>query len=236
MIRALLGVALVVLAWLAPPTAAEDDSWNRAGLVVRHGDGRVVYAYVAFSEPSISGIELLRRSGIPLVTVGFGALGEGVCSVAGEGCGVNECRQRVCQGAGANAPFWQYLRQSAPGAGDWRFLSLGGSATRVRDGDIDCWSWTGGDPGLPPLTLADVARLAGVPANGGAGAGGSLPTPAVREEVPAGYVRDREDDGDRQGMLAYVATGAVLAAMAGVLGAVVARNRRARGTGVEEAA
>ena len=214
--------------------AQVEDAWNRAGVVVRHEDGRVVYAYVAFPEDAISGIELLRRSGIPLVTVGFGALGEGVCSLGGEGCGVAECRQRVCQGAGASAPFWQYVRQGEPGSGEWRFLSLGASATKVRDGDIDGWSWTGGDPGLPPLTLDDVARSAGVPVGASTDAGGPVPTPAVREEVPAGYARD--GDGDLQGWLAYAGTGAVLAAMAGVLGVVVVRNRRPRVAGAEQAA
>ncbi|MEA2511007.1 MAG: hypothetical protein QOJ59_494, partial [Thermomicrobiales bacterium] len=150
-------LAALLLAILAgAPVAGEE--LHHAGLVVRHGDGRIVYAYVAFPEESISGVELLRRSGISLVTVGFGGLGEGVCTIDGEGCPAADCRKRVCQGSGDDAPFWHYIRQRSHG--EWVLLSLGASATKVRDGDVDGWSWTGGDPGLPALTLADVAHLA----------------------------------------------------------------------------
>src|SRR5207247_9088948 len=133
-----------------------------AGLVVRHGDGRIIYAYVAFPEASISGVELLRRSGISLVTIGFGGLGEGVCTIDDEGCPASDCRKRVCQGSGEDAPFWQYFRQRT--LGDWVALALAASATQVRDGDVDGWSWTGHDPALPALTIDDVARVAGGPA------------------------------------------------------------------------
>ena len=163
-----------------------------AGLVINHGDGRLTYAYVAFAEDEISGVELLRRSGIPLVTIGFGGLGEGVCSLGGTGCGATECRRRVCQGAGKSDPFWHYVRQTESGSGDWRVLSLGASATKVRDGDLDGWSWTGDDPGLPALNLDAVALLAGVDGDAVGAMATGLPTAAVREVVPAGYASRNE--------------------------------------------
>ena len=63
-----------MLAALLAGTSVAGEELRHAGLVVRHGDGRIVYAYVAFPEESISGVELLRRSGISLVTIGFGAV------------------------------------------------------------------------------------------------------------------------------------------------------------------
>src|SRR4051794_20293535 len=70
---------------LAPRPTLADKQLHHAGLVVRDAEGRMTYAWVPFTEEKIDGIDLLRGSGIPVVTVGFGALGEGVCSIAGQG-------------------------------------------------------------------------------------------------------------------------------------------------------
>jgi hypothetical protein len=215
-------VAAVFLALLIGPPAAGQEL-HHAGLVVRHGDGRTLYAYIAFPEAAISGVELLRRSGISLVTVGFGGLGEGVCTIDGEGCPASDCRKRVCQGSGEDAPYWQYFRQRSPG--EWVALSLGASATKVRDGDIDGWSWTGHDPALPQLTIDEVARLAGVAATPAATLGNTgQPTPAVRTVYPPGMGPTATDHG--QGTATYLAGGAALAVVGGA--AIVAVRRRAR--------
>jgi hypothetical protein len=214
-------VAVVLFAILAGSFVAGEEL-HHAGLVVRHGDGRLIYAYVAFPEESISGVELLRRSGISLVTIGFGGLGEGVCTIDGEGCPASDCRKRVCQGSGEDAPFWQYFRQRSPG--EWVSLSLGASATKVRDGDVDGWSWTGHDPALPPLTISDVARLAGVEATPASVAGAAQPTPAVRTVYPPGMGPVESDDG--QGTIAYLAGAGAIAIVGGA--AFVAIKRRTR--------
>jgi len=218
-------VALLVLVLVAMGAAlidAQEAALPRhAGVVVRHGDGRITYADVAFREDEITGIELLRRSGIEQVTIPFGGLGEGVCSLEGEGCPASECRRRLCQGGGANAPFWQYFRQDAPG--DWRPLLLGAGATAVRDGDVDGWSWTGRDPGLPAVTAAEVARHAGAdpgaPTAGGAGAG--VPPPAVRTVYPPGVGPPTPAAG--QGPIVYAAAGGLLVLLGG--GALLAVRR-----------
>ncbi|MCA9879448.1 MAG: energy-coupling factor transporter transmembrane protein EcfT [Thermomicrobiales bacterium] len=152
---------------LNPAPAQAEEPWHHAGLIVRDGDGRLTYAWVPFTEEEIDGIALLKRSGIPVVTVGFGALGEGVCAIAGAGCGVSECRRTVCQVSGANAPYWQFFQQDPDDPASWRWLALGGSATRVRNGDTFGWSWTGQDPQLPAVTATELAQLAG--AGDGAG-------------------------------------------------------------------
>lgn len=156
-------VAVAVVALLLTPVtptglASADGGVNHAGVIVRQADGSLVYGYVAFTEEKIDGIELLRRSGIPLVTAGFGGLGAAVCSLDGQGCSMAECRRSVCQG-GPNAPYWQYFRQGGPRG--WSPLLVGASATAVRDGDIDGWSWTAKEAGLPSLTLPELAALAG---------------------------------------------------------------------------
>jgi hypothetical protein len=164
---------------LAPAPARADEEFNHAGLVVRDAAGRLTYAWVPFQEDAIDGIELLKRSGIPVVTVGFGALGEAVCSIGGEGCGLGECRRNVCQGSAADAPYWQYFRQDRADPSHWTWQPLGASASEVVDGDVFGWSWTAAEPGLPALPAAEISQLAGA----GAGDGSE---PAARTLLPEG--------------------------------------------------
>jgi len=153
--------ALLAGVLLAPRPTLAEEALHHAGLVVRDAEGRMTYAWVPFAEEKIDGIDLLRRSGIPVVTVGFGALGEGVCSIAGQGCGVAECRRTVCQGSAADAPYWQYFAQDPGDPAVWTWQPLGASSSTVEDGDVFGWSWTAGDPGLPALSPAEIASRAG---------------------------------------------------------------------------
>ena len=171
--------ALLARVLLAPAPTLADDDFHRAGLVVRDAQGRMTYAWVPFAEEEIDGMDLLHRSGIPVVTVGFGALGEGVCSIAGQGCGIGECRRTVCQGAGADAPYWQYFQQDPGDPAVWTWQPLGASSSTVEDGDVFGWSWTADDPALPALPLQEIASLAGA----GDGAGSQ---PAFRTLLPEG--------------------------------------------------
>ena len=151
-------LCLTIASMLGGGVSRAEGETNHAGLVIRDQAGELTYAYVAFAEPEISGIELLERSGVEIVTVGFGGLGAAVCSIQGEGCAVDECRRRLCQGPRPDDPFWQSFRQQAPG--DWRPEILGASSAIVRDGDIAGWSWTNGDAQLPTVTLTEVAAWA----------------------------------------------------------------------------
>jgi hypothetical protein len=151
-------LCLLAMVFLRIPAAAGEDL-NVAGLVVDYGDGRMSYAWVPFAEEEISGMELLQRSGLDIVTVGFGGLGEGVCQIEKTGCPVPACRQRMCQTSDPKSPFWQYVKQTEPGV--WTPYALGVSGSKVRDGDIEGWSWSGVRPEMPALTMADIAEHAG---------------------------------------------------------------------------
>ena len=171
--------ALLAGVLLSPEPTLADEELHHAGLVVRDAEGRMTYAWVPFAEEEIDGIDLLRRSGIPVVTVGFGALGDGVCSIAGQGCGVAECRRTVCQGSAADAPYWQYFQQDPSDPAIWTWQPLGASNSTVEDGDIFGWSWTADDPALPALPPSEIANLAGARD----GAGGE---PTFRTVLPEG--------------------------------------------------
>jgi hypothetical protein len=200
--------------------ATGQEALHHAGLIVRHGDGRVTYADVAFPEETISGIDLLRRSGIEQVTIPFGGLGVAVCSLEREGCPAVDCRRRLCQGARADDPYWQYFRQTAPG--QWRPLTLGASATKVHAGDIDGWSWTGGDPRLPAATIADVVAAVGLGA-GAISAKSGAAVVAIRTIYPPGT--GPSSPAPAQSWPAYAGGAGILVAIAagGIYGA---RRRR----------
>jgi hypothetical protein len=150
--RALLLVLLVVLS--AGVAHAQDE--NQAGLVVVFGDGRVEQRCVTFAEDSISGYDLLQRSGLPL-SVEAGAIGPTVCSIGKEGCSF-PAESCFCRCQGGPCVYWSYWRLQADGA--WSYQSLGAGNTQVRAGDMEGWRWAAGtmqDAEEPPaLSFAAV--------------------------------------------------------------------------------
>ena len=152
---ALMAAGLVLLLGVLPALA---QGPNVAGLIVDYGDGRMSYAVIPFEEEEINGVELLNGSGLDVVTVGFGGLGDAVCQVADTGCSVDDCRTRMCQTSDRESPFWQFSKMEN---GEWLFVATGASGAKVRDGDIYAWSWTGTEPELPVITLEDLSQRAG---------------------------------------------------------------------------
>lgn len=207
-------VCVVIAPWLHGVVGAQEPV-HVAGLVIDYGDGRVSYAWVPFTEESISGIELLKRSGLSLVAISFGGLGEGVCAIEGTGCGVEPCRARLCQTADRESPYWQYARQDGPG--NWRPFALGASQSDVRDGDIDGWVWTGAAPRLPALTLADIAGRVDA-------AHVEADTPPRALAVTEGGAPETSDD---VGLRQLVPAAAIIAGVAGVGMFAIWRVRRA---------
>ena len=155
------GLALGLLACLAAmgqptPAARAQSGANQAGIVVRHGDGRVVTACVTFDEPQLSGIQLLQRSGLDL-NVEASSTGAGVCRLDGEGCSVPQ-QSCFCQCTGATCNYWSYWQLSTDG---WQYSNFGASGSEIKPGQVDGWAWGDGSMdstnGKPPaLTFADV--------------------------------------------------------------------------------
>ncbi|HEY4690735.1 MAG TPA: hypothetical protein VIK33_15575 [Anaerolineae bacterium] len=137
-IASLLGV--VTLA----PVGAQTNGENRAGLVVRYGDGRVTTYCARFSEPSITGLDLLTRSGLkPVAEVG--GLGSAVCSISGQGCAYPS-QPCFCQCQGASCAYWNYFHLID---GAWQYSPLGSAGYTITNGAVDGWSW--GDKVAPPV-------------------------------------------------------------------------------------
>lgn len=155
LVAALLLLLVAALAGILPVAAQRP---NGAGIVIRFGDGSVIYAYVQFEEETLTSEELLYRSGLAVTIAPYSGLGAGVCSINGEGCPSDNC---FCKSFTTPAYFWHFYAND----GGWRELLQGASSRDVGDGDIDGWSWTAGDSGLPSVTIDEIALMNGVDRN-----------------------------------------------------------------------
>ena len=107
---------------------------------------------MAFSEPSITGEELLQRSGLA-VTLDYNAgLGGAVCSINNQGCAypIKDC---FCKCTGIQCEYWAYYHRTAAG---WQYASSGASSFLVNDGALEGWSWGAGNfsSGVEPPVVA----------------------------------------------------------------------------------
>ncbi len=140
-----IAVILSLVLGLAPANA---QTQNRAGLIIQFGDGRVAAHCVPFGEPSITGLDLLARSGQSIV-IESGGLGVAVCAMGGEGCAY-PAQPCFCQCQGASCAYWNYLHLID---GVWQYSPVGASSYTITDGAVDGWAW--GDRVTPPLYTID---------------------------------------------------------------------------------
>lgn len=123
----------LTVAW-AIPAHLWAQTTNQAALVVRHGAGQVETRCVEFSEPQITGYDLLARAGFD-VSVDAMGLGAAVCAINGTGCPANNC---FCQCSGASCQYWSYWHQAN---GSWDYSMVGASSYPVTNGVVEGWSW-----------------------------------------------------------------------------------------------
>jgi len=124
------------------------------GIVIRHGDGRILYAYVPLTSDQMTGAEALQKSGLTLNVTAGGAYGTAVCAIDGEGCAAPK-ENCFCKSYGSPSFYWHYYARGPDGA--WRTASIGAANRVLHDGDVDGWSWTSGDSELASVTLAQIA-------------------------------------------------------------------------------
>jgi len=142
---------LAALASLAPvalvvPVCAAAGS-NHAAVVVEHGDGSVVTRCVAFDTDSISGDELLNRSGLAWSAQTFGSFGDAVCALDGEPAQYVECLGKD--------RYWAVF--VARTGGSWQLASVGISTMTLHDGDAEGFRYVPAS-GVPtaPVSAAGV--------------------------------------------------------------------------------
>jgi hypothetical protein len=141
---------LVLVLGLAAAANVRADGPNRVGLVVRFGDGSVVSRCVEFSEPSLSGYEVLARAGLTVVAE-FSGLGAAVCKVQNDGCNY-PAETCFCQCEGSPCVYWVYHHLVE---GAWQYSGFGASSYQVSNGAVEGWAWGEGDPngGVQPPVM-----------------------------------------------------------------------------------
>ena len=122
--------------------ATQAQTPNRAGLVVMFGDGSVAKSCVSFTEPSITGWDLLTSSGLTVFYEDYGDSNNAVCKLdSGEhsdGCEypADDCWCE-CITAG-DCRYWAY-HHLVDGA--WVYSNEGASSWIIEDGMVDGWGW-----------------------------------------------------------------------------------------------
>jgi hypothetical protein len=174
---ALLALSALLAAALRPPAsrAAAQEPQHAAVLIVEYGDGRTDALCVSFAEESISGAELLLRSGLE-VGLEPGGLGVQVCEIDGVGCKVGR-EPCFCQCKGSTCAYWSYFQWQG---GQWLYSPVGASQRMLKDGDADAWVWGDGKQ-LPSRSPEGICAPSPATPSGAAQA----TLPATPTHVPA---------------------------------------------------
>lgn len=174
-------VARTAPAQAANPSTLEAE--HRAILIVQFGEGRSQQLCIAFSEDTLSGLNLLTRSELKL-----SMWGSAVCRIEEQGCAY-PAEPCFCQCKGAPCAYWSYWHWEA---GRWVYSQVGAASHQVHDGDIEGWAWSDGQPPSVTPAMQDCQPGAALtlPTAGGSAEAGQ-PRPAVTttgspERVPLG--------------------------------------------------
>ncbi|HEY0739017.1 MAG TPA: hypothetical protein VGD69_29125 [Herpetosiphonaceae bacterium] len=136
------------------PAQTEGQTTNRAGVVVKFSDGRVQTSCVSFQTESISGLDLLQRTGLDVIAQSSGG-SAAVCKIGGDGCAF-PAEPCFCKfGGGQQGQYWAYWRLNGDA---WRYSAQGASSVRVANGEVDGWAWGTGNVqsgAAPPVTTFD---------------------------------------------------------------------------------
>ena len=125
---------------------------NRAGLVVQFAEGQVATACVRFSEASLTGYDLLVRSGLLVTSLTDPSLGTAVCGIENTGCPADDC---FC----AMPSYWAYWEQGPSG---WAYAVTGAAQSQVVNGNVNAWSW-GEGIALPLYSFQDICPYGDAP-------------------------------------------------------------------------
>jgi len=178
-------LALVAVA-AALSSATAQGSTRRAGVVVHFADGRNLVKCVEFAGDSITGEDLLLRTGWNVVIDASSGLGGAVCSINSAGCPVDDCFCK-CRND-TQCEYWAYWHWQADG---WEYSRSGGSTYNVPDGAVEGWAWgpgnaeTGAEP--PEFTFEQICHrsASASPEPGGSTSSSSSPGKAPEGTLEA---------------------------------------------------
>jgi hypothetical protein len=118
---------------------------SRIGLVIAYGDGTVKSKCISLSAEKMSGLDVLKASGLPL-EISYDSSSAAVCKIGNVGCPVDNC---FCD---SPPNFWAYWHLKDA---NWLFSQLGASSYSVSDGDVEGWVWGPGQSNPPTQASFD---------------------------------------------------------------------------------
>ncbi len=149
------------------PALTQAQGSNRAGLVVKFGDGRVVTRCIEFGESELTGEQVLDRAGLSLVKDYSSGLGAAICKIEGQGCDY-PAEHCFCQCMGDGCQYWAYFHLRSDGS--WKYSGMGSTSHTVHNGEVEGWAWGNGEAGgsevePPRLSFDDVCQPISPPAD-----------------------------------------------------------------------
>ncbi len=112
---------------------------NQAGLVVYYGGDQIYTTCVSFTQTSISGLDMLKASGLAVQSATNPSQGTAVCKIGEVGSPSSDC-------FGSMPNYWSYW---VMGTNGWEYSATGADQTQVTNGNVNGWSWGEGSP--PPV-------------------------------------------------------------------------------------
>ncbi len=131
---------------------AQAAAAHHVGIVVEHGDARVVRQCVGFDTTTITALAVLQTSGIEEATEAYGSLGQAVCQIDEEPAHFTTCLPM-------SGSYWVVFISRSGGA--WANAPQGVSNTAMSDGDDVGFRYdplAGADP--PPVSPAGTCSTA----------------------------------------------------------------------------
>jgi len=231
----LAAIAASLLVFTAPGQA--QSARHRAGLVVQYADGEIDTRCVEFEEPEITGYELLRRSGLPLV-IAPGSFGAAVCKIGAQGCDYpgQSCFCQ-CENMNAGCVYWiSFLHVN----GAWKYATLGASNTKVKEGDLQAWVWgssrgdssEGTSAPLPPaMTFDQICPATQASAQASAQSEATTPTASLSPTTaPAATPAATPQAGADTNSSGLIVFGMIVVALSAILVATAGARRRETNT------
>jgi hypothetical protein len=139
--------AIIGLSGVPLSSRAHAPATHRAGLVVFSGDRSLFTDCISFTASSLTGLELLQRSGQAIQTATNPTQGTAVCKIGEVGDASNNC-------FGSMPNYWSYWDMGKNG---WEYSAVGADQSQVVNGGVYAWSWGTGNP-PPVITFRNVCE------------------------------------------------------------------------------
>ncbi|HSB66393.1 MAG TPA: prenyltransferase/squalene oxidase repeat-containing protein [Anaerolineales bacterium] len=122
--------AIIGLAGVPLTTYAKEPALQLAGLAIFSGGDSLITECISFTG-SISGLDLLQRSGMAIETATNPNQGTAVCKIGDVGDASNNC-------FGSMPNYWAYW---ILGDNGWQYSAQGAVQSEVVDGGVYAWAW-----------------------------------------------------------------------------------------------